>query len=324
MSFDLTPSDDLRQILDAGQAMLDAHYPVARLRDPAWSDPMDPLAEFGAFALSLPETHGGAGFSLLEEAHLHVALGRHLVAPSSIAHAVAARVLLAEGDSDGAEGVVSAATGVCAGVAARDGWLLFEPGEARLALIRTGEGFRLAGLDGLDPEAVTAMGHGRPMARVRVPEGAGRPVDGSNAGVASLLISAQLLGVAAAARDLAVAYAGVREQFGRPIGSFQAVKHHAANMAIGVEMLSALLDMAAIALRDDHADAPFQIAALARLAPRIALETARTGIQIHGAIGFSAEADAHLHVKQAHVLAQLLGPADLLAHAVPLTPGPQP
>ncbi len=312
MSFDLTPSDDLRAILDAAQAMLDAHYPVARLRDPAWSDPVAPLADFGAFALALPEGAGGAGFTVLEEAHLHVALGRHLVAPFAIAHAIAARAL--------PDGGVSGGTKVCAGVAAGAGWLLFDPAGAGLALIRDADGFRLAELAGLAFEPVTAMGHGRPIARVQAPSGAGRLLDDTQARTARLLISAQLLGVATAARDLAVAYAGIREQFGRPIGSFQAVKHHSANMAIGVEMLSAQLDMAAIALRDGHADASFQIAALARLAPRIALDTARTGIQIHGAIGFSAEADAHLYVKQAHVLAQLLGQDDILAQAAPLTP----
>ena len=122
------------------------------------------------------------------------------------------------------------------------------------------------------------------------------------------------------AADLAVDYAKTREQFGRPIGSFQAIKHHAADMAMGVEQVSALIDMAAIALRDGHDDARFQLAALARLAPRVALANARTGIQIHGGIGFSAEADAQLYLKQAHLLRQFLGADDLMEAAAPLTP----
>ena len=64
----------------------------------------------------------------------------------------------------------------------------------------------------------------------------------------------------------------------------------------------------------------FQIAALARLAPRAALDVARTGIQMHGAIGFSAEADAHLFVRQAHILGQLAGTHDIMAHEAPMTP----
>ena len=140
------------------------------------------------------------------------------------------------------------------------------------------------------------------------------------ADLARLLAAAQLLGVATGARDLAVDYAKIREQFGQPIGTFQAIKHHTANMTLGIEMVSALLDMAAIALYDGHPDAGFQVAALTRLAPRIALDNARTGIQIHGGIGFSAEANAHLFFKQAHVLAQFIGPADLLSLPAPLTP----
>ncbi len=135
-----------------------------------------------------------------------------------------------------------------------------------------------------------------------------------------MLTCAQLLGVATAARDLAVDYATTREQFGRPIGSFQAIKHRAADMAIRVEMTSAQLDMAAIAVRDAAPDAGFQVAALARLAPRAALENARAGIQIHGGIGFSAEADAQLYVKQAHLLRQMLAAPDLMAQPAPLAP----
>jgi alkylation response protein AidB-like acyl-CoA dehydrogenase len=135
-----------------------------------------------------------------------------------------------------------------------------------------------------------------------------------------LLVSAQLLGVATAARDLAVAYAKVRTQFGRPIGGFQAVKHHCANMAVAVEKLSALLDMAAIAVRDGCDDAAFQTAALARLVPRIALANARLCIQIHGGIGFSAEASPQLYLKHAHLLRHLLTGGRILDHDATLAP----
>ncbi|MCB1133405.1 MAG: acyl-CoA dehydrogenase, partial [Verrucomicrobiae bacterium] len=126
--------------------------------------------------------------------------------------------------------------------------------------------------------------------------------------------------IAEGARDLAVAYAGVRRQFGRQIGSFQAIKHHCANMAIGVEMVSAQLDMAAIAVRDGREDAAFQTAALARLAPRVALQNARLCIQIHGGIGFSAEADVQLFLKQAHLLRNYLGATDFLSLPSPMFP----
>ena len=119
---------------------------------------------------------------------------------------------------------------------------------------------------------------------------------------------------------LAVTYAQTREQFGRPIGGFQAIKHHCANMALGVEMLDAQLDFAAITLRDGLPDAGFQIAALTRLAPRTALSVARSGIQIGGGMGFSGEGDAHLYLKQAHVLGALIGRPDLLSLTAPMAP----
>ncbi|MAM62199.1 acyl-CoA dehydrogenase family protein [Maritimibacter sp. UBA3975] len=302
MSFDLTPGEDLRQILDAAQSMLDSHYPVARLRE-GGADDLGPLEDFGAFVLALSEADGGAGFSLIEEAQLHVALGRHLVTPSALATAVARRV----------DPEVTAAMGVVDG----DQWLAVAPEGATHVLVRSGEALTLAPLEG--QVAATPFGAGLPTAHV-APAPDNRRADPATDHLAGLLTGAQLLGVAIGARDLAVAYAGTREQFGRPIGSFQAVKHHAANMALGIEMVSAQLDMAAIALRDAREDAGFQVAALARLAPRVALETARSGIQIHGGIGFSAEADAHHFLKQAHILRQFLGPRDILDEAAPLAP----
>lgn len=300
MSFDLTPGEDLRQILDAAQAMLDSHYPVARLQEGMGGDDMTPLEDFGAFALALPEDAGGAGFSIVEEAHLHVALGRHLVGPGALATAIARRL--------------DAAVTACIGVAGDGTWTLIDPEGADHAVIRVDGGFGLSPVT--DPKTTAPLGAGLPVAKM-ARTGTNRPVD---ADLARLLAAAQLLGVATGARDLAVDYAKIREQFGQPIGTFQAIKHHAANMTLGIEMVSALLDMAAIALCDGHPDAGFQVAALTGLAPRVALDNARTGIQIHGGIGFSAEANAHLFLKQAHVLAQFIGPADLLSLPAPLAP----
>jgi alkylation response protein AidB-like acyl-CoA dehydrogenase len=302
MSFDLTPGEDLRQILDAAETMLGAHYPVTRLGE-GRADDLAPLEDFGAFALAVAEDDGGAGFTLVEEAQLHVALGRHLVTPRALATAVARRL--------------DAGATVCAGVAEGEGWLALDPGGAEAILVRDGGGLVLAALGDTTP--VEALGQAMPMARV-APGADNRRADAATEAVARLLTSAQLLGVATGACDLAVEYARTREQFGRPIGSFQAIKHQAADMAIGIEQVSALVDMAAIALRDGHEDAGFQLSALARLAPRVALANARTGIQIHGGIGFSAEADAHLYLKQAHVLRQFLGADDIMSHSAPLTP----
>ena len=322
MSFDLTPGEDQRQILDAAQSMLDTHYPLSRLREEGQADDLAALADFGTYLLALPEEAGGAGFTLVEEAQLHARFGAHMLTPSALAATVAVRVALAEGDTALAEAISGGESRVCAGIARSGDVLLIELEGADRALVRTGAGLALVPLSAVTPVSQVSMGHGRAVAVAQI------PLDGQNAARAdgfahqlhALLTSAQVLGVATAARDLAVEYAKTREQFGQPIGAFQAVKHHCANMAIGVEMLSAQLDVAAIALRDGREDAGFQVAALARLAPRIALENARTGIQVHGGIGFSAEADAQLCLKQAHILRQFLGATDLMGEDAPMSP----
>lgn len=317
MSFDLATGEDLRQILDAAQSLLESHYPLDR--PPGGTEPMTPLAEFGAFALALPETDGRAGFSVIEEAHLHAALGRHLLGPSALATPLAVRIALEAGRDDLAMAVAGGEIPVTAGIAMPEGWLLFDAA-ADWALIRDGAGLMLATLEGRATQPVPAMGHGRPLLRIADTGGSNLAASPQTTLTAALLTCAQLLGVAQGAQALAVDYAQTREQFGRPIGSFQAIKHHCANMAIGAEMISAQLDMAAIALRDARDDAPFQVAALARLAPRLALDTARQGIQIHGGIGFSAEAQAHLFLKQAHLLRQLLPAPDLMPLPAPMAP----
>jgi hypothetical protein len=125
--------------------------------------------------------------------------------------------------------------------------------------------------------------------------------------VATLLTAAQLAGVAAAARDLAVEYAKIREQFGQPIGAFQAIKHRCADMAVAAEAAHAQICFAALMLLHETPDTPFQIAVAAVLSAKSALENARSGIQIHGGIGFTADCNAHWYLKRAHLLEQLAG-----------------
>lgn len=321
MSFDFTASEDQRQILDAAQALLDVHYPVSRLRDCPGSDSLTPLVEFGAFALAMPEQSGGAGFTFVEEALLHVRLGRHLVSLTALAAPIAVRIAGESGRADLAADILKGTSIVAAAVECNGGLLLLDGDDAGFAVLRRGGKLQLLDLAGHERHLETAMGQGRSIYRVALTNLSGDAIASvGTANAEQVLISAQLLGIAEGARDLAVGYASMRKQFGRPIGSFQAIKHHCANMAIRAEQLSAQLDMAAMAVHGGHEDAAFQVAALSRIAPGIALENARICIQIHGGIGFSSEADAHLFLKQAHVLAQLCDRGDLLAYKSPMAP----
>ncbi|MBX3529090.1 MAG: hypothetical protein KF849_00675 [Rhizobiaceae bacterium] len=321
MTCDLNLNEDQRQILGAASVMLEASYPVARRRQRR-PDDLAELAAFGAFGLALPQDGGEAGYSVVEEALLHVLLGRHVVSTGALAASLAARLAANTGRSDLADGIVAGTTGVCAAIAAKDSALLVERGEASFALLFDGRELALLDMDGIDARPVESLGHGIPLQRIASGEAReiARSADDELADTADLLISAQLLGVAEAARDLTVAYANMRQQFGQPIGGFQAIKHHCANMAVGAEMASAQLDMAAIALRDRRADASFQVAALRHLAEKAAIFNTRTAVQVHGGIGFSAEADVHHYLKQAHLLSRLGAGAGLLAMPAPLAP----
>lgn len=320
MTCDLNPGEEQRQIVDAAAAMLRTHYPVARRRG-GQPDSLTEVAAFGTFGLSLPESDGGAGFSLIEEALVHVLFGHHLVSPGSLAMAVGERLARETGQGELADRIVAGEATICAGIPSGDTMLLVERGDAGLALVFGKRELALAEINVDSLRQEPGLGHG--AALHRMPRGGieiARSADDRLLAIADLLVSAQLLGIAEAARDLAVSYAQVRQQFGQPIGGFQAVKHHCANMAISAEMLSCQLDIAAIALRDGREDAAFQVAALRRLAPVAALANARLSIQIHGGIGFSAEADAHHYVKHAHLLSRLGTAADILDLPAPLAP----
>jgi len=315
MTFDLNWSEDQRQICDAAASMLATHYPVGRLRNSRHDD-LSSIAEFGGFTLAFPEEQGGTGFTPVEEALLHVLLGRHLISTRALATALALRLAHHVSLSNIAE------SPVCVAVPNEHSILFIEPEKARLALIFTGRSLKLATLDGLAFEPVKGLGDGVPLGSAHA--GDVSILHETHApeimALVDLLVSAQLLGIAEGARDLAVSYARIRHQFGKPIGAFQAIKHHCATMAVETEMLSSLLDMAAIALAGKHADAEFQLAALRRLAPKVALANARTSIQIHGGIGFSDEADAHHFLKQAHILSRLGSGAAILDLPAPLAP----
>jgi alkylation response protein AidB-like acyl-CoA dehydrogenase len=120
-----------------------------------------------------------------------------------------------------------------------------------------------------------------------------------------ILASAEAVGVTWACLDMAVEYAKVREQFGRTIGTFQAVKHHAANMLVNAEETTAATWDAARA--DDLDSAWFAGAVAASHAIRTQIFNAQYNIQLHGGIGFTWEHDAHLYLRRARTLAAVMG-----------------
>ena len=306
MIVDLTPTEDQAMIAESLGALLADRLPVERLRDPAshggggeraaWPQ----LVEMGLFGLGLPEDRGGIGYGLPEEVLAARALGRHLASPSLLAQ-MAAPHLAEEADVRAAftAGKATAAFALDLGDGSAQ---LFDAEDATqlvflsdaIALLKHGDFSPAEARGGLD-ETVC-------VSQTRAPATDARRSDAADR--LSLLLAAYLVGVAQGATEMAVEYAKTREQFGQPIGAFQAVKHMCADMAVRAAAAEAQTFHAAAAWGlglDDRAEA----ASARLLAGDTALANARANIQIHGGMGFTAECDAHLFLKRAHLMSML-------------------
>jgi alkylation response protein AidB-like acyl-CoA dehydrogenase len=137
--------------------------------------------------------------------------------------------------------------------------------------------------------------------------GAGAPALAKTLDLAAIALANEMVGGAQRVLELAVEYAKTRMQFGRPIGSFQAIKHKCADLLLEVELAKSAAYYAAAAVDEDDADLP----ALASLAKAVAseayLKAAAENIQIHGGVGFTWEDDAHLYFKRAKSSEVFLG-----------------
>jgi alkylation response protein AidB-like acyl-CoA dehydrogenase len=131
----------------------------------------------------------------------------------------------------------------------------------------------------------------------------------SAASRAALAAAAELLGLAAHMIDLTVDYAKVRKQFGAPIGSFQAVKHHLASALMKLELARPAVYRAAHSIDHADPDAPLHVSMAKACASDAATFAARVSLQCHGAIGYSFEHDLHLWMKRAWALAAAHGDA---------------
>src|SRR6266516_4214428 len=123
----------------------------------------------------------------------------------------------------------------------------------------------------------------------------------------TLACAAQLLGAGRALLEASVRHAGQRTQFGRPVGAFQAVKHHLADVAIGLEFAGPLLDAAAAALDAGDRHAARDVSAAKVACTDAASRAARTALQVHGAIGYTEEHDLHLWLLKVRALAGTWG-----------------
>lgn len=324
---DFLPDEAQQQVLDSFQEVLAREAPVARLRQPAAAPgPRDArlwpqMAQLGWLGLGLAEADGGVGMDIAEEMLLCVQAGRHLVSPALVSTLVGAQLAVRAGRPELARRIAGGRTPVaiaspvgrhelgpqCSGRfhcvdAAEGGWLLAWNATGA-ALLEASGALQMEAVPGFDEslrvDVATIEGV---RALAWVPAG-----EAPLALRATVLVAAMLAGAAHGAKDLAVAYAKTREQFGRPIGAFQAIKHQCADMAVRAEAAQSQVTFAALALREGRPDVALQAAAAKVTAVDAATENGAAAVRVHGGMGFTEECDAHLFLKRAHVLNQLGG-----------------
>lgn len=314
MDFDL--NDDQRAIQEGIGHLLGGRFTSERVRAlipsggverAAWAE----LVEAGVFDLRHDE--GGLGMGVREAAVVFEELGAAMVPGPLVWSELARSHWPARGTDRVVGGVVLDAEG--RGVVEHLGSL-------DELLVIDGDGVRAA-----DPATVTALASTRPLDPLTPVQRIEAVVGGEALGdrqvadqllaEGSVLTSALLVGLARRGLDLAVAYSLERQQFDRPIGSFQVIKHLLADVAVAVELGRTEVHAAAVHLDDPSLGSPdLAVGAAKVLAGDAALESARTCIQVHGGMGITWEVDAHLLLKRAWTLNAAFGSSS--SHALRL------
>jgi alkylation response protein AidB-like acyl-CoA dehydrogenase len=297
-------------------------------------------AEQGLQGLHLSENVGGQGFGILELTIVLAEFGYGAVPGPFVPSAIASALISANDPEDKlleglASGETIAAYAIDSGLTAtRQGGGLVIRGEVRavpaaaqaslLVLpvsIDSGEEWIVLDADQVEIEPVKSVDPLRPLAHVRanaVEVADDRVLSNLSReharAIMSTLLSAECIGVARWATDTASEYAKIREQFGRPIGQFQAIKHKCAGMIADTERATAAVWDAARAIDEatgggTESAYEFAAAVAATLAPAAAQHCAQDCIQVHGGIGFTWEHDTNVYYRRAIVLAACFGRA---------------
>jgi alkylation response protein AidB-like acyl-CoA dehydrogenase len=295
------------------------------------------LVELGWLGLHVDEEHGGSGYGLPELVVVIEELGRAVAPGPFVPTVIASAVIAKDGTAEQKsrllpgliDGSVTAGIGLDSKVQVKDGpknriadgeaGIVLGAGLAELLLIAAGDDVLLVerGREGVSVDVPDNLDPTRRSGRVRL-----QSVHVTDADIlpgaresalarARTLLAAEAVGGTSDCVDAAVAYAKVRQQFGRTIATFQAVKHHCANMLVAAESATAAVWDAARAAEEDLSAEEAQFRLIAAVAAALAFpayaRNAELNIQVHGGIGFTWEHDAHLHLRRALVTAALFG-----------------
>lgn len=255
--------------------------------------------QVGAAALVVPEELGGAGGELADAAVVLEELGKGLV-PTPLLGTTLAELALLTAEQPDADALEELAAGTKIGTIAFDTNFVISGDVADIVIAADGE--RLKRLSEFTAHPAKTMDPTRRLARVESQGDTEIGADPGLADTAAILLAAEQIGAAARCLDLTVAYTKDRVQFGRPIGSFQALKHRMADLYVAVQTARAVVN-------DAVAEPSPTSAALARFSASEAFsKVVGEAVQMHGGIAITWEHDMQLYFKRAHGSAQLLGP----------------
>ncbi|WP_025735591.1 acyl-CoA dehydrogenase [Mycobacterium genavense] len=332
-------TDDHRELAEVARAFMTSQKarPAARalLDSPDEGRPTfwPGIVELGWLGLHIDEEHGGSGYGLPELVVVVEELGRAVAPGPFVPTVIASSVIAKNGSAEQQsrllpgliDGSVTAGIGLDGRVWVKDGvadgeaGVVLGAGLADLLLIAAGDDVLLLdrGRAGVSVEVPDNLDPTRRSGRVRldnVSVGSADIIAGARESAlarARTLLAAEAVGGASDCVDAAVEYAKVRQQFGRAIATFQAVKHHCANMLVAVESATAAVWDASRAAAEDSSEDETQFRLIAAVAATLAFpayaRNAELNIQVHGGIGFTWEHDAHLHLRRALVTSALFG-----------------
>ena len=332
-------TDDHRELAEVARAFLTsqkARWAARSLLDATdearpgfWQN----LVELGWLGLHVDEEHGGSGYGLPELVVVIEELGRAVAPGPFVPTVIASAVIAKDGSADQKsrllpgliDGTLTAGIGLDGDVRVKDGpqnriadgeaGIVLGAGLAELLLIAAGDDVVLLdrGRAGVSVDVPNNFDPTRRSGRVRLENVSVATEDilpgarESALARARALLAAEAVGGASDCVDAAVGYAKVRQQFGRTIATFQAVKHHCANMLVAAESAIAAVWDASRAAAEDEEQFRLIAAVAAALAFPAYARNAELNIQVHGGIGFTWEHDAHLHLRRALVSSALFG-----------------
>jgi alkylation response protein AidB-like acyl-CoA dehydrogenase len=319
---DLDPSEDQRELQQMISRVSLDRVPTDTVRDFAEPGHFDreswrQLAELGSFGIAVPESAGGVGLRWIDAVLVHEALGAALTPGPLVAATLAAGLVPGVLEGEIVPAVIERP--------AHGPAIIEHLAVADVLLIVDADGVSSVPVSALDARALAEpTDPATSVSLVRdLPVGE-RIADSAAAErmhlLGSLLASAQLVGNADGSMTLAVEYAKEREQFGRPIGSFQGLKHLLADCYARTEVARSALWAAGVLVDEPEAgDLRRAVAGARLLAGRAATENGKTCVQVHGGMGFTWEVDAHLFLKRAWVLETAFGSVDDAAELVAAT-----